>query len=275
MHAQRPISPPAANPIISNTTKMKLAHGELVLGFGVYHLRSAATPLIARSCGYDWLFILGEHGSFSTQETAQLCLSALATGLSPIVQIHADAMADGARALDNGAQGIIVPHVDTAEQARAVVDAFRYPPVGRRSWGGPPALFGFRPPDMGTAQKRINDETLLVAMIETAEGIANIEAISAIEGLDVLLVGAGDLSADLGIPGEVSHARIHDAIERTAQACRRHGKVLGLGGVYEPALQHRYIALGARFILAGSDQSFLMAAATARAQDLRAAPIRG
>ncbi len=256
--------------LIENRTKHLLASGGLALGLGVYHLRTAATPLLARTAGYDWLFILGEHGSFSAQETAQLCLSALSTGVSPIVQIGPGAFHDGAVALDNGAQGIIVPHVDTAAMARDVVDAFRYPPLGRRSWGGPPAIFAFAPPEMREAQRLANDETLLTVMLETTEAIENAETIAAVDGIDILLLGVGDLSAEMGIPGERSHPRILAAAEKVAAACRRHGKTLGIGGAYTADLLDIYVKLGARFVLASSDQALLLAAGAAHAKSVRA-----
>lgn len=256
-------------PPLENCVKRKLLRGQLAIGLGVYHLRTAATALLARTCGYDWLFILGEHGSFSRQEVAQLCLSALATGVSPIVQICADALDEGTRALDNGAQGIILPHVDTPEDAARAVRAFRYPPVGRRSWGGPQALLNYCTSDLSGAQARINDEILITVMLETPEAVKNAAAIASVPGVDALLLGATDLSMELGIPGQASHERIREAVERVAAACRQHGKICGLGGVYDPPLLQRYVGLGARLILAGSDQSFLIAAAKKRAEFLR------
>lgn len=255
--------------LFPNHARAVLEAGELALGFGVYHLRTVATPMIAATSGYDWLFILGEHGSFSTQEVAQLCLSALPAGVTPIVQINKRAFDEGSRALDNGAQGLIVPHVDTAEEARQVVDAFRYPPLGHRSWGGPPALYRFSPPDLRIAQAEINGSILLVCMLESPESIANADEIAAVEGIDVLLVGANDLSAEMGIPGQVGAPEIREAIATVATACERHGKIMGLGGAYDPANLETYIKLGARFVLAGSDQSFVISAAKAKSEKLR------
>ncbi|MFC5508603.1 HpcH/HpaI aldolase family protein [Bosea massiliensis] len=255
--------------LFENRTKRLLAAGELAIGLGVYHLRTAATPILAKTAGYDWLFILGEHGSFSTQEIGQLCLASLPTGVTPIVQIGPDAFHDGTRALDNGAQGLIVPHVDTAEKARAIVDAFRYPPIGRRSWGGPPALFGFAPPAMGEAQRLSDEEILLTVMLESPESIENAEAIASTPGIDILLLGVGDLSAEMGIPDERDHPRIIEAAKRVSSACRRHGKAMGIGGAYTPALLEIFIGIGARFALAGSDQGLLISAASAQAKAIK------
>ncbi len=256
-------------PIIQNETLRRLRAGNIALGFGVHHLRTAAVPMLARAAGYDWLFIDTEHGAFTVQEATQLCIAALPTGVTPIVRVCADALDEGTRALDNGAQGIVIPHVDTPGQARRVAAAFRYPPDGHRSWGGPPFAYGFSPPGAAEAQAEINRETLVVAMIETAEGLANADAIAAVSGIDVLLVGTSDLTADMGIAGQIGHPRVQAAYATLAEICRRHGKILGMGGVYDDTHAPAYMALGVKFVLAGSDHQFLMSAATARAELLR------
>jgi 2-keto-3-deoxy-L-rhamnonate aldolase RhmA len=257
-------------PIIPNTLKRKLQAGGLGLGFGVNHLRTSATPMIAAAAGHDWLFLDTEHGAFSVQEVTQLCIAALPTGITPIVRVCTPALDEGTRALDNGAQGIIVPHVDTVEDAKRVADAFRYPPIGSRSWGGPPFIFGFDAPSNVEAQKLINDEILIVGMIESGEALANVDGIAAVPGIDILLIGVSDLSADLGISGQIGHARITEAFETVQAACARHGKILGMGGVYDVDNATRYIKMGARLLLSGSDHTYMLAAGKARADALRA-----
>src|SRR5450432_1865222 len=133
-------------PLVENATIRKLRSGGLALGFGVHHLRTAAVGMIAAAAGHDWLFIDLEHGAFSQDDVAQICNAALPTGITPIVRICAGALDEGTRALDNGAAGVIVPHVDTVDQARRIATAFRYPPSGSRSWGGPSALYGYKAP---------------------------------------------------------------------------------------------------------------------------------
>src|SRR5438552_14671516 len=142
--------------LIENKTKRKLQNNELALGFGVAHLRTSATAMLAAAADHDWLFIDMEHGAFSVQEATQLCIAALPTGITPIVRICAGALDEGTRCLDNGALGVIVPHVEDVAQAKRVAGAFRYPPLGTRSWGGPPAAYGYRPPGNAEAQAAIN-----------------------------------------------------------------------------------------------------------------------
>src|SRR5437868_2112343 len=185
-------------PLIENTTKQKLKRGELALGFGVHHLRGAATAMLAAAAEHDWLFIDMEHGSISVHDAAQLCVAALPTGITPIVRICAGSLDEGTRCLDNGALGVIVPHVDTVERAKEIAHAFRYPPLGHRSWGGPPAAFRYQAPGNAEAQVALNDAVLVVAMIESPQAVANAEAIAAVPGIDGLLIGTSDLTAELG-----------------------------------------------------------------------------
>jgi 2-keto-3-deoxy-L-rhamnonate aldolase RhmA len=209
-----------------------------------------------------------EHGAFSVAEATQLCLAALPVGITPMVRVCSDALDEGTRALDNGALGIIVPHVDTPAQADRVAEAFRFPPHGRRSWGGPIAIYGFDPPSAAVAQEEIDREIMVIAMIETEEAVAHVDAIAGTTGIDLLQIGTSDLTADMGIPGQIGHPRVRQAYEDVAAACRRHGKFLGMGGVYDEENARAYIGLGARFVLGGSDQSFVLDGATTRSRFL-------
>ena len=257
--------------LVANKTKLKLQNNELALGFGVAHLRTSATAMIAAAADHDWLFIDMEHGAFSVQEATQLCIAALPTGITPIVRICAGALDEGTRSLDNGALGVVVPHVDTAERAREIAHAFRYPPLGHRSWGGPPAAFGYRAPGNAEAQAALNKAILVVAMIESPQAVANAKEIAAVEGIDALLIGTSDLSAEMGISGQIDHPRVAEAYASVGAACRASGKALGMGGIYDKDVASRFIKGGARFILSGSDHTYLLAGAKARAETLRAA----
>ena len=247
----------------------KIRSGEMTFGLGIYHLRGAPASLLAKAAGYDWLFIDAEHGSISTQDAAGISLAALSTGVVPIVRICAGALDEGTRAIDNGALGLVIPHVDTVEQGLELVAAFRFPPLGHRSSGGPSAQFGYRPPASPGMQQLLNEQILIVPMIETPQAVENADAIAALEGIDGLLIGTNDLCAEMGITGQLGHPHIEAAYKTVAEACAKHGKVLGMGGVYDQELASRYINLGARLILAGGDHSLLLDAATRRTEFLR------
>jgi 2-keto-3-deoxy-L-rhamnonate aldolase RhmA len=255
--------------LVPNHAKRRLAAGDLALGFGISHLRTPAAGMIAAAAGHDWLFIDMEHGAMSVDDATRMSIAALGQGVTPIVRCCKDALYDGTRALDNGAMGVIVPHVDTAEEARAVVSAYRFPPQGRRSWGGAQAAYGYASPPAAEAQAALNAEILVAVMIETPEAVRAAPEIAAVEGVDVLLIGTSDLTATMGIAGQIAHPEVRAAYQRVGEACARNGKVLGMGGVYDETTARTYIELGARFLLAGSDHAFLMAAGTARAKFLR------
>jgi 2-keto-3-deoxy-L-rhamnonate aldolase RhmA len=262
--------------IVRNTAKRKLAKGDIVLGFGVHHLRSVATPMIALAGGHDFLFIDTEHGAATVHEASQICIAGLGLGMPSVVRVCSGAIDEATRLLDNGALGIIMPHVDTAKQAQKIADAFHYPPAGTRSWGGPPPVFGYKPPHVAEAQKEINAEVLTVVMIESPEAVENAEDIAAIDGIDVLLIGSFDLTSAMGVAGQMGHKKLIDAYEEVGNACRKHDKVLGMGGINDDDDARRYIGMGARFITTGSDHSYMVAGALARAaflRDLKVGPL--
>lgn len=254
--------------IFRNTTLQRLRSNQAAFGFGVSQLRGAAAPQLAKAAGYHWLSIDTEHGSFSVGEVAQLCMAALPTGITPIVRVKAQALDEGARALDNGAQGVIVPNVNTVSDARRLVDAFRFPDRGTRNWGPSGVQFGYDVPPAPLAQQEMDAEILVIAMLESEEGVTNAEGIAALPGIDMLFFGAVDLSLSLGIPGQFGHPRIQQAFSDVAAVCRRHGKYMGMGGVYDEKWTRSYMAMGASFVAGGSDQGFMLAEANARARFL-------
>lgn len=132
---------------------------------------------------------------------------------------------------------------------------------------------GFESLPLADVVLAINRETLVVIIIETKEGLENVDAIAAVPGIDVLLVGCNDLAGELGVTGQLGHAKIAAAIDTVCAACVKHGKYLGVGGVYDDALMKFYIQKGARFILSGSDLTFLIAGAKARTGMLRDIPL--
>lgn len=255
--------------IFENQTLKLLREDKLALGFGLNHLRSAGAGLLARACDHDWLFIDAEHGAFSQDQLAQVCIAALPSGTTPLVRVMKSSLDEGTRALDNGAQGIVVAHVDTPKEAKQAADAFSFPPDGHRSWGGAPAIFGYQAAGNAETMAKANSEIIVICMIESPEAVANADAIAATKGIDVLMIGASDLSAETGVAGEIGHPKMQDAFAKVAAACRKSGKAMGMGGVYDTEWASRYMTEGVRFVLAGTDHNYLMAGATARSSSLR------
>ncbi len=255
---------------IKNAAKQRLEAGELAIGVGLRQARTVDTGKIFATCGFDWLFVDMEHNSMGVDTATQICVAAQDAGITPIVRVPGHQHFHATRLLDGGAQGIVVPHVDTVEAAARMVEQCKYPPLGHRSVTGSLPQLGFQPTPLADMTASINDATLLVIMLETPEAIGNADAIAALPGVDVLLVGCSDLGMEMGIPGQPDHPDIAAALKAVCDACDKHGKHAGLGGVYSPPLMQRYIEFGMRFVLAGSDLSFMMQAAGARAAELRA-----
>jgi 2-keto-3-deoxy-L-rhamnonate aldolase RhmA len=260
---------------IRNRAKERLEAGELALGIGLRLARTVEIGKLMKTAGYDFLFIDMEHGSMSVDQAAQLSIAAQDAGITPIVRVPGFEHFHATRVLDAGAQGIVVPHVDTPEVAARMVSNCRYPPVGHRSVTGAVPQLDFASYPMAEWTRAVDEATLLILMIETPLAVENLDQIAAVQGFDVLLVGTNDLCIEMGIPGQPEHPRVVSAFERLVAACRTHGKYAGLGGVYEPRLIQRYIELGFRLVLAGNDLPLLLAAASERAATVRAVPLPG
>jgi len=254
---------------IVNPARRRLMQGELSLGVGIRISRSIEIARMMKSAGFDWLFLDLEHGMLTLDACSQIAIAALDAGITPIVRVPERQYDMAARALDGGCWGVVMPHVDTAEEAREMVDHLRYPPQGHRSSGGMLPHLGYRAMNSGEAAKIINGELLLVAMVETPTSVANAEAIAAVPGIDGLLIGSNDLSLEMGIAGQFTHPKMVEAYDAVIAACRKHGKWPGMGGVSADDLFRRYIAAGMRMILGGNDIPFLLQGATQRTTLLR------
>ena len=254
---------------IHNAAKARLRNGELALGVGLRQARTVEIAKAMKTSGFDWLFIDMEHNTMSVDTAAQISVAAQDVGVTPIVRVPGFQHFHATRVLDGGAQGIVVPHVDTPEVAAQMVSNCRYPPIGHRSVTGALPQIDFQSLPIGEVTAAVNDATLLVLMIETPQAVENVEAIAAISGVDVLLVGTNDLCMEMGIPGQVGDPKVVAAMERVIAACKANDVFPGLGGVYAPELMERYVQMGMRFILSGSDINFMMTAARERTAMLR------
>ncbi len=262
------------NAIGENIAKKKLAAGELVLCMGVNQMRTPNIALIAAACGFDAVYIDLEHNPTSLETAAAVSIAALAVGITPIARVSSHDPHDATRILDSGAQGVMVPHVNNAAEARAVVAACLYAPLGHRSaFGSGPAL-GYAAKPQAQVCRILNDETLLMAMIETPEAVANADAIAAVEGIDVLHIGASDLSTEMGIPGQYKSERMRTAFATVAKAAKTHGKAMGVGGVREDfEFQSWLFGIGVRYLTGGSDVGYILSAGRADVRRLREVPL--
>ena len=255
--------------IIPNPAKERLKAGELSLGVGVRQARTVDIGKAMKAAGYDWLFIDLEHNSMDMDMACQISVAAQDAGITPIVRVPGFEHYLATRALDGGALGIVVPHVDDVETAAQMATNCRYPPIGHRSMTGALPQVNFASYPIGEMAEAVNAATLLILMIETPSAVENADAIAAVEGVDVLLIGTNDLCMEMGIPGQFDHPDVVAAYDTVIAACHKHGKHPGMGGVYDPAIMGQYVEKGMKFILSGSDMAFMMAGAKAQAAAVR------
>lgn len=241
--------------------RQKLNAGDPVFGLNVRLARSPDIARIAKASGHDFLFIDCQHSIFDLESIQQIAHTALAIGVAPMVRVRSIDDPDVPLLLDNGVTGIVYPDINTAEQARRAVEICRFAPLGKRSVVGGYPHFDYRPVPLAQATAALDDACLLVCMIESAEGLANLEAICAQPGIDVIHFGTNDFAANIGKPGRFDDPEVREAQLRVIDTARRHGKFAGCGGNRSVERQAASIAGGAQFVTTQTDIGFLMAAA--------------
>ena len=244
----------------------KLRSGERLLAAS-----ATISPVVAEligHAGFDWLFIDAEAHPLTLPEILALIRASETTSAHPIVRTNNDDAADIRQILDMGADGVIIPLVKTAEQARRIVAAAKFPPLGHRGitagraqrygYGSNPAKF----------LANANSGTAVIVMIEESVGLSNVADIAAVEGLDGIFVGPGDLCVSLGCPGEAMHARVRSAYETIAAAATAHNLALGTF----PSGKDMYdvcFELGFRFFLTALDTDLIASAADSQLSEFR------
>ncbi|HEX5849566.1 MAG TPA: aldolase/citrate lyase family protein [Rubrobacter sp.] len=212
-----------------NPLKRNLEEGGTALGTMVFEFATPGVARIAASAGAEFVVFDQEHSGWGIETIRMLMATARAAELVPLVRVPSTQHHFISRPLDVGASGVMVPMVETAEQASAVVTAAKYPPEGERG-----AAFGIGHDDYEAAEdvvssmQQANDETLLIAQIETTDGIENVEEIAAVDGVDVLWIGHNDLTNSIGIPGQFDHPDYLRAVDRFLEACADNGKAPGI-----------------------------------------------
>jgi 4-hydroxy-2-oxoheptanedioate aldolase len=259
----------AAVDILRNNVKDKLKRSEVGSSMTVRLARSGEIARVAKTAGFDMLYIDLEHSPLTLDATSQICMSCLDLGVMPAVRVPANTPEYISRVLDCGALGVIAPHVRSAEEARAVVKAAKLPPQGERSNTGAFPQLQYRSFPAAETCAAINDATLVIVQFESASCLECADEIVAVEGVDIVLVGLNDMLADMGLTGQYDHPRVREIYQRTIEACRQHGKHCGVGGLASrPDLMAEYVRMGARYVSSGTDLSFLLGAATARAKQI-------
>jgi len=266
--------PSEINELLRNHVKDKLGRGEVVASMTVRLVRGIEIARIAKTAGFDSLYVDLEHASFSLETTGQICMAALEAGITPLVRVPS--AAGVSRVLDAGALGVIAPHVQSTDDARAYVAAAKFPPLGQRSAAGPLPHLQYRSFPAAAADAALNAATLLIVQFESEEALSRADDIAAVEGVDLVMIGSTDLLADWGLAGQYEHPRLRDAYARTIAACRKHGKHVGVGGLASRSdLAAEFVRMGARYVSTGTDLGFLLAACAAKAKEVHDIKFRG
>ncbi|MGI5499336.1 HpcH/HpaI aldolase family protein [Lentzea sp. CA-135723] len=230
-------------------------------------IRSARTPdvvRIARATGHHSVLIDLEHSAMSLDVAASLSAAAADLGLTPFVRIPEREYGAIGRLLDCGAHGIVAPRVDTAAEAETISRACRFPPRGQRSQLAMVPMLDLRPTPATELNPWLDAATIVQILVETPTGIANSGSIAALDGVDMLGIGANDLTAELGTPGQYERIRSH--VATAAEACRTHGKLLQLGGIGDLGLMKDLLPLGVcPLFMTGTDTELLHSGASTRA----------
>jgi 2-dehydro-3-deoxyglucarate aldolase len=249
---------------MTGTFRKRLRAGETLIGTMV-SLPSAAVAEIFALVGFDWLFLDGEHGPMEIGDVVAI-LQAVGNRIACVVRVPASEEGPIKKTLDQGAEGIIVPQVSTAQQAESVVRFARYSPLGSRGVGLARAQgYGMH---FQQYLETANDHIAVIVQAEHARAVENIESIVKVEGIDAVLVGPYDLAASLGKMGQIDHPAVTDAIEHVTKTCQSAGIPLGYFGASSAALRP-VIKRGFTLITAGVDTLFLGAAAKSLLVELR------
>ncbi|MDP7560237.1 MAG: aldolase/citrate lyase family protein, partial [Planctomycetota bacterium] len=206
-----------------NRPKRALRKGEVIIGLLLF-IPSPELVEIMGQAGFDFVIIDFEHGSFGIDSARNCVLAADAANIAPIIRVADNQSTLIEQALDLGAQGVVVPHVNTVEEATRAVRAAKYPPAGNRGYcpvarGGGYGKYGFGP----EYTEQANEETMVILLIEDVAAMENIEAILSVEGVDVVFPGPGDMAASMGLVGQFDHEAVRSNMELVVATAKKRG----------------------------------------------------
>jgi len=235
----------------------KLRSGDFVKAAGISRVSDPWLTEVVGHIGYDVVWFDLEHRSYSVETINGLSLACRATGIDLMVRIQKSGYFSPMQALEFGANGLMIPHIRSAEEARQWVEWSRFPPLGKRGLDGAGADADFGLADTRKYLKHANEEVFLVFQVEDREAVEAIDEIAAVPGFDLLFVGPGDLSLSYGVPLEFDHPLLQGATRLVAEAARKNNKWWGTTTA-NPEKAQRALDLGARMIVAGGDHGALV-----------------
>lgn len=245
--------------IPTNRIKQILGEGKSVIGTMVVEFRQPSVAQLLANAGFDFFMIDNEHGPFTIETIADLCRTAVLLGVTPIVRVPELTYAHIAQSLDAGAQGIMAPRISTPDQVREVVQMMKYPPMGIRGNALGRGFTQFKGGSVPEVMAVVNQETMLFVQVEMQGAVENIEEIVSVPGVDVALIGPNDLSIALGVAGQQNHPTVQAAIQKTIEACQRHGVYPAIH-MNDLSLAVHWAKQGMRLVSSNSETGFLVKA---------------
>jgi len=236
----------------------ELRKGKRLVGTMLRFVRDPGVARIAKNAGLDFVMADMEHGSYSFETVADIFKVARAVGLGSLVRVPELSKGCVSRAMDCGAAGVMVPMIESAEQAQLLVGWTKFAPLGRRGLGGSGVHTDYMSVGDHTPQfmAAANEETICIAQIESARAIESVDQIAAVKGLDALLIGPNDLSISLGCPGDLMNDEVQKAIGKVADAASEHGKIFGMHA--GDALLQKWVSHGMTLVMSALDIGFLL-----------------
>jgi 2-keto-3-deoxy-L-rhamnonate aldolase RhmA len=246
-------------PLRDNPVRAKLKAGEISIGTMVFEFFSPGMPQILKVAGCEYVIFDMEHAGLGYETLKGLFAGCRGIGITPLARVPRGEYHFLARALDIGAHGVMVPMVESAAEARSIAEATHYPPAGRRGAAFAIAQDDYEGGDVSKKITAIDERTLVIAQIETERGLADVDAIAATPGIDVLWLGHFDMTNFLGIPAQFDNPKYLDAVEAIVAAARKHKKGLGFMAA-DADWARKYRGYGFNMIAAGLDHTLLQAA---------------
>jgi 2-dehydro-3-deoxyglucarate aldolase/4-hydroxy-2-oxoheptanedioate aldolase len=256
--------------MLVNQTKKRLEAGEIALGSSIQQYGSPEVARAMAAAGFEFVFIDMEHGAFGLETTTRLVRACVDRGLTAIVRVPELLYSLVARALDNGAQGIIFPRVESPELLEEAISWTRFPPVGIRGYGLSAPQLEYESHSFAEAIEHANANTLVVVQFETVRAIEIREELLSVKGIDVAMIGPADLSVSLGVAGDFDHPKVIGAICAFIESCRKRGIAPGIQ-CRTSALARKWLARGMRFVGTGSEHAFLLQQASEVVKEMRQA----
>lgn len=252
-----------------NPVKHALKEGKLQAGCSFGSLRSPEVARILAAAGFQWSYIDSEHGPFDLETLQDICGAAVTAGLMPIVRVADLQYSLVARALDNGAQGIIFPRVEDPALLAKAISWTQFPPKGVRGFGLGATHIGYQKATIPQVIEHMNANTMVVLQIETKLAVERRDDLLSVPGIDAIMIGPADLSISLGVPGEFDHPKMIETIELVKESCLKHGVAPGIHLRALP-LAKFWKERGMKFLSCGVETAFMLETATAVASALKA-----